>query len=171
MNDKLNRVNPTPAGTDPAKPAVTAEDVVAQLRAIRDQIPEYAPLPRATTRSLIPVASLDREFVMTSIHMTGASDRVEEYVGASSDELLQTTVEHDQWSGVEEELRAMLKGVSAANLSRRYRLGSAALRAYTIGRALAKRPEHANLVPHVEEMKRLIRLARRKAAEPPPNPA
>jgi hypothetical protein len=31
-----------------------------------------------------------------------------------------------------------------------------------------RRPEHADLLPHVQEMKRLKRLGRRKKEEPPP---
>src|SRR5213075_1112742 len=149
-------------GTDPAPSMLTPEEVVAQLRTMRDRIPDFTQLPTSTSRSLVPVGSLTREFTLKSIHITGASQVVQDFVGTAPEAMLQNTSDDDRWSAVEEELRAMLKGVIAANLARRHRLGSAALLAYGISQQLVRKPEHANLIPHVEELKRLKRLGRRK---------
>ncbi|MCU1349949.1 MAG: hypothetical protein JWO56_2979, partial [Acidobacteria bacterium] len=56
------------------------------------------------------------------------------------------------------------------------RLAVIAMQAYTIGSQLAKDPDKAVLVPHVEEVKRLKGVARRKkptqaAPTPPTAPA
>jgi hypothetical protein len=159
--------NGTPV-PDPAPVKLTAEETVAQLRAIRERIPEYTQLTIAAAAPLRPIANLDREFKMMAIGTTSLSPVVQQAVGATHEELLGETDAEDRWAVVEDELRAMLKGVETANLGRRQRVGAAALLAYTVSRALVRKPEHAHLVPHVEELKRLKRLGRRKKAEPPP---
>jgi hypothetical protein len=58
---------------------------------------------------------------------------------------------------VEQELRALRRGVAKANLARRNRVGSALLQAYALARRLVLHSEHADLLPHVEEMARAIR--------------
>jgi hypothetical protein len=50
------------------------------------------------------------------------------------------------------------------------RLALIAGRAYDVGAALAKDPDHAILVPHVEEIKRLKRLARGRKKKPQQDP-
>ncbi|HEX7191370.1 MAG TPA: hypothetical protein VF381_07340, partial [Thermoanaerobaculia bacterium] len=63
---------------------------------------------------------------------------------------------------VEDELRSLLNGISSANLVRRTQLAAVADTAFTVGQQLSRYPEHAALVPHVAEIKRLKKLGRRK---------
>ncbi|HEX7192361.1 MAG TPA: hypothetical protein VF381_12410 [Thermoanaerobaculia bacterium] len=62
---------------------------------------------------------------------------------------------------------------NGANAIRRLKLAQLGSKAYIIGTQLAREPENEVLVPHVEEIKRLKRLARRKksAAETPGQPS
>jgi hypothetical protein len=60
----------------------------------------------------------------------------------------------------------MLNGITGANLIRRQRLAFIIERAYGVGSQLALDPEHAGLVPHVQEIKRLRKLQRRKKPSP-----
>jgi hypothetical protein len=60
----------------------------------------------------------------------------------------------------------MLSGVAGANLRRRRRLALLAAQAYNIGTQLARDPDNAVLVPHVQEIKRLRSFQRRKKAAP-----
>jgi hypothetical protein len=63
------------------------------------------------------------------------------------------------WTVVEDEARALLNGIVAGNLVRHYRIGKTALAVYSIATRLAQQqPEHANLLPHVDTMKRLNRF-------------
>ena len=72
---------------------------------------------------------------------------------------------------MEDELRAMLNGVSGANLIRRQRIVLISAKAFTIGSQLARDPDNAVLVPHVLEIKRLKSFSRRKkAAQAPGSP-
>jgi hypothetical protein len=146
----------------PVKP----ESVVEQLRALRQQIPSYSQLTTAETQSLRAVAGADPAFVHASINAIGASPGVEAAIGITSDALRLETDEAVRWSAVEDELRAMLKGVIAANLTRRHRIGTFALQAYGISRMLVRRAENADLLPHLAEMKRLNRFGRGKVKVP-----
>jgi hypothetical protein len=69
---------------------------------------------------------------------------------------------------VEDELRAMLKGVAAANVSRRNRIGKTALLTYAVSQKLVRSEEHADLLPHVEVMNRMNRFGKRKAKKAVP---
>ncbi len=63
----------------------------------------------------------------------------------------------------EQEALAFLNGIAAANLVRRYRIGKTALAAYSIAtRLVQQQPQHADLVPHVETMKRLNRFGKKR---------
>lgn len=157
-----------PAGNDPAKPALTAEEMISMLRDMRERIPNFTQLTVATVKSMVPAASLHPDFVLGSIHVTGASPIVQQVVGVPQDSLLQDASDDDSWSLAEEEMRGLLKGLAAANLVRRHRLGKAALLAYNVSRQLIQKPENVNLIPHVEELQRLRRLGRRKKTDQQP---
>jgi hypothetical protein len=145
---------------------ISPEAMVEQLRLLRQQIPEYSQLTNASASALRRAASLDPHFVQASINTIGASSVMAGSVGRAPEALRQDADEASRWTAVEDELKAMLKGVAAANLTRRHRIGLIALQTYSISRQLVRQPEHADLLPHVEEMKRLNRLGKRKPAPP-----
>jgi hypothetical protein len=100
--------------------------------------------------------------LQASISVIGAENLVSQAVGHQSNDVQELCDDSVRWARVEDELRAMLNGVTGANLVRRQRLSAVANRAYGIGSQLSKDPEYAALVPHVEEVKRLRKLQRRK---------
>lgn len=144
--------------------SITPEEVVADLRALRQRIPEYTQLPLAGSRSMRRAASVDVEFARAAINTIGASETMKTAVGRTPEELRRDEDEVTRWTAVEDELRAMLKGVSAANLVRRHRLGLAVLQSYNISRQLVRHQDHANLLPHVNGMKRMTKFSRRRKA-------
>jgi hypothetical protein len=152
--------------TDPISAPITPEDLVAGLRAYRERIPDYGQLTVQAALQRRRVAFLKTGFVVASINAVGASDTVQTAVGQTPAELQGQQADIVRWSAVEDELRAMLKGVVAANLVRRHRLGTAALQSYSISRNLVRQPEHADLLPHVQEMTRLAK--HRKPADKKP---
>ena len=87
---------PTAAGADPATPMLTPEEVVAQLRSIRERIPEYKQLTSSGALALRSAAGVNRDFVMTSIHATGISQVVQDFIGLSCDEVLPARAEFDR---------------------------------------------------------------------------
>ena len=163
-----NKPNVAPAGAEaPAK--LEPETIVEQLRALRSQIPEYGQLTVERSRILRVVARADAGFVQAAINSVGASSAMQEAVGMSADDLQREVDLAGRWSAVEDEVRALLNGVAAANLNRRHRIGLVGLQAYHIGRQLVRREENSDLLPHVAEMRRLNRFGRRrKVAAPVP---
>ena len=147
---------------------LTPEALVEQLRTMRRHIPEYVQLTAEERETLRRLAKYDPEFVQASINSAGASARVPAALGRTSAEMRQMTEEAARWTAYEDELRAHLKGVAATNLVRRYRIGLVAEQAYNICRQLVRdKGQEADLMPHVEGMKR-IRTRRRTKANPSP---
>ena len=171
VSQTLNDQTPsqTPAGTDPSIVPIAPEDLVAQLRGFRQRIPDYGQITTIAAGQLRRAAAVKPALVYASVNAIGASNVVQDAVGKTPAEVLQVQGDAARWSAVEDELRAMLKGVSAANLARRHFVGFTALQAYGVARRLVRQKEHADLLPHVDEMKRLSR--RRKKADTPANPA
>lgn len=170
----MSETNEIKAAAPSAAPNADPATLVAQIRAIRSVIPDYTQLATPAKRSLLPIASgTDPEFVQAAINSVGASDNVQQCLGRTPDDLRQETVDAQSWTAVEDEARALFKGIAAANLVRRHRIGTTALAVYAIARRLAKQPEHADLLPHVKTMKRLNRFGvrKRKPAEQAPTSA
>jgi hypothetical protein len=163
---------PNKAAAVEAPPVLAPEDVVAQLRNIRQQIADVSPLTRQQRRTLRNDVVFSNGVVQASINAIGASDLVQQALGQPADEVRQLAEEANRWTAVEDELRAILQGITGANLIRRQRVGFLAARAYGISQQLARDPRNAALLPHVQEIKRLRKLARRKkpASQAPQTP-
>jgi hypothetical protein len=125
-------------------------------------IPDYVQMPAASLATIRCVAHVNPDFTMAAINSVGASPAVESVVGQTPEFLRQEADQSNRWTVVEDELRAMLKGVTTANLVRKHRLGLAALQAYAVSRQLVRKEEHADLLPHVAEMKRLNTFGKRR---------
>src|SRR5258708_15714616 len=151
--------------------SVRPETVVETLRALREQIPEYVQLAPADAKSVRTVASVHPDFAQAGINAIGASPLVQAVVGQTPEALQQDAESAARWSKVEDELLAMLKGVSYANLMRRNRVGEAALTAYAVSKKLVRSPEHAGLLPHLALMRKANRLGRKPQPTVPPPPA
>lgn len=157
---------------------VSPEELVEALRVLRQRIPEYVQLPLPDAKSVRSTASINASFRQAAINAVGASELVKRAVGLTAEELRQTVDDAERWSAVADELRAMLQGVAAAILKRKYRVGLATLQTYSITRQLVRHEDHADLLPHLNEMKRLNRFGRRRrntpeqpAPAPPSEPA
>ena len=169
---KSSAVTAAGAMSENGTPMLTPEEVIEQVRVMRDRIPEFNPLPKEQkTGRMMRLARIDPAVLHASIGAVGTSPVIQSVIGNTPEELVQAHAEMTRWSVAENELRALLEGVAAANLVRRHELGQAAQKTYHVGRQLAELREHANLVPHVEEIRRLRKLGRRRsraAAEPEP---
>jgi len=163
---------PTPAPvTLDGTVAFTPEQIVEQLRILRQHIPDSAPLAIPESKVLRPAAAVHDELVQNAADTIGASPHVASAVGLSADGLRNERAEVSRWRAVESELEAMHKGVASANLGRRYRIGLKTLQTYSIARQLVREAEHAHLRPHVDAMRRTILRKRRQPAEPATAPS
>jgi len=159
------------AGIQQPAPTLDPETVVGQLRAMREQIGEVTPLSIGERRVLRRRAKTTNTILQASINVIGAFDKVSQAVAQPADAVRRLYDEANRWTAVEDELRTMLSGIAGANLVRRDRLALIAVQAYKVGTELARDPANALLLPHVQEIKRLRRIARRKkTADAPPSP-
>jgi hypothetical protein len=159
----------TPVSTNPNAVSLTPEAVIEQLRTISSQIDEVAPLSKEQ-RTLVKqrLRLHTKTVVEASINVMGVLDNVSQAIGQPLDEVRQLQDDAIRWEATAEEARAFLKGIEGANLNRRQRLALIATQAYAIGSQLAKDPGKAVLLPHVEEVKRLKGVSRRKKATQAP---
>jgi hypothetical protein len=168
-------ISPKPAAAA-EKPMLTPEQFIEQLHALRDQVPDFVQLPdNREIRKLRQAArAVNAELAREALSAVGATDLVQNAIGSTPEELRQAEAESSRWLSAESELRAVLRGLSAANAVRRYRIAYAVLQAYRISRTLAGDEKFSDLVPHVETMARIKNRRRSKTPEtskpaPPPD--
>jgi hypothetical protein len=162
------------SNTVPESTKLTPEAVIAQLRTMRSQIEEVTPLTQEQRKQVKDrLRQHKKPVVDASINVIGVLDNVSQAIGQPLDEVRQLQDDSLRWEAVADEARAFLKGIEGANLVRSQRLTLIATQAYSIGTQLAKDPAKAVLVPHVEEVKRLKGVSRRKkkAQTPQTTPA
>ena len=170
MSVKVNAPQPAAISADGTVP-FTPEQVVEQLRILKQHIPDFGPLPVPEAMSLRRVAHVNDDLVQAATNTVGASPYLSAAVGREAPAMRDERVDIGRWRAVEDELRTMYKGVASANLSRRHRLGLTTLQAYSIARQLVRQREHAHLLPHIEEMRRVSRFGRKRRPQPEDEPA
>lgn len=149
----------------PGMPAVAQiESLIAGLRTLQTLIPGFTQLSIDEQRSMARAAYLDPEFVTTGIQAAEVWPQTRTMTGRSGEELREEQEEIRRWEEVERELQALTRGVAAANLKRKHRLGKAILRIYSILGAFDRRPgeSDAYLRPYYENMKRAYRRSQGK---------
>ena len=144
---------------------IGAKELVEALRQFVPLIPDYTHLSNDQIYALRRAATLDPEWVQEAVNAIGASPTVERAVGDTYEDLREEIADISRWTDVEQQLYAMLKGVRAANLVRRHRIGLKALQAYGIIRQLIRQPEHRDLLTHFEKLKQMNKLGKRKKKE------
>jgi hypothetical protein len=159
------------SNTVPSPAKLTPEAVIEQLRALKSQIGEVTPISKAQRATLKQRTRKQPPHVVeASINVIGNSDMVAQAVGQPLDEVRQLQADAVAWDAVRDELRNFTKAVDSANVVRRERLAFIGSQAYAFGSQLAKDPANADLLPQVEEVKRLKGIARRKKTQPAPAP-
>lgn len=172
MTIKTNTPRPAAITATGAEP-FTPEQIVENLRLLREHIPDFGPLAVPDAAALHKTARVHDDLVQAATNTAGASPHVTSAIGMDADALRKERLAVGRWSAVEEELRTMLKGVASANLVRRHRLGMAVLQTYFIARQLVRVREHADLLPHVAAMRKANKFGRKRRVPPaaPPAPA
>jgi hypothetical protein len=167
-----NTVDTTPVASNPDPARMTPEEVIAKLRTIRSQIDEVPPLSKEQSKLVKQRLRIQPKTVVdASINVIGVLSNVSQALGQPLDEVRQLQDDSIRWDAVADEARAFLRVIDGANLVRHQRLALIGMQAYAIGTQLAKDPDKAVLVPHVEEVKRLKGISRRKKTQAPQTPA
>lgn len=148
----------------------TPEQIVEQLRILRQHIPNFGPLTVTDAVLLRRAAHVHDDMLRAATNTVGASPFVSAAIGKDAEMLRNERMEVSRWSAVEDELKALYKGVAAANLARRHQLGLNALQTYFITRQLVRQREHADLLPHVAEMRRVNKFGAKRRPQPVETP-
>ncbi|HUP62500.1 MAG TPA: hypothetical protein VNA69_19000 [Thermoanaerobaculia bacterium] len=165
----INTNVPKPAAvTADGQEPLTPEQIVEQLRMLREHVPDFGPLSVPDAASLRRTAHVDADFTQEAINTLGASPSVAGALRVKAEAVAAERDAVSRWSAVEAELRAMLQGVAAANLSRRHRVGLTTLQTYSIARQLMRSRDNADLMPHVAAMRRVNKFGRRRRNAPQP---
>jgi hypothetical protein len=115
-----NTVNNTPGTSNPDPVSLNADAVIAQLRTMRSQIEDVAPLSREQRKLIQQRLRLQPKTVVdASINVIGVLDNVSQAIGQPLDEVRQLQDDSLRWDAAADEARAFLKGIEGANLNRR----------------------------------------------------
>ena len=155
---------PTETGGVPA--VMQPESLVEALRVLQEHIPGFTQLTISEERSMTRAAHLDPAFIEAALHAAAAWHRTKAMTGMTAEELRQEEADVRRWDEVERALRALTRGVAAANLKRKHRLGTAVLTLYsTLGIMLRRSPAESDLPlrPYYDDLKRAFLATRKKA--------
>ena len=169
---KTPTTSPAVETPQPATPFAAAT-VIEQARALRSQLPAVTAMTSKQRRAFRTDRAYAEPITQASLNVIGVSENVSAALGQPIDTVRELQQDAIIWKAAEEEVRNLLAGIAGANAIRRQKLAQLGAKAYAIGSQLATDPENEVLVPHVEEIKRLKRQARRKksAAMPPDQPS
>ena len=146
--------------------AEAAQERVSELRKWREQIPRFAiPETVDATKRLSAAASISSEFIeLTNVAVAnhGALVRAE---AATPPEVRDLVAYADAYDPLADELEALAAFVRYSTIAARNAAGNEALTTYSLAQRLARLPQHAQLKPHVADMRRALGRFRRSTPE------
>jgi hypothetical protein len=165
--------NEVPVTTPQQSHAESALARVEELRAFREKIPNLViPETKDARQRLSVAASVPPEFVeLTSMAVKSHAPLVR---GGGQDLAQNSDLKSfaEAYGPVADELEALTSFVRHSVTKALNTVGSEALTTYALAKRLAKRPESADLIPHVDAMgKALGKRVRKSKSKPAPTPA
>src|SRR5213082_2513124 len=174
--DIMSKQNETAAITAaPTNHTDGAQALIERVRAMREEVPNFVfPTSKAEHQRLSRAASVPPDFVeLTAVAVTNSKALVR---GGGAD----PAATRDQMSmgdaflPVADEAEALAFFIRHSATAAKNKAGSDALTTFELARRLAKRPETADLAPHVADMHRALNKGRKqrskKAAPTTPSP-
>jgi hypothetical protein len=165
-----NEVPVTPVETSYT---ASAQVRVGEIRAMRELIPKFViPASNAASRRLNSAASVPQQFVeLAAVAVTNSKVLVRPggVEPAESRDLMSYA---EAYAPVADELEALAHFIRHSVRAARNRAGSDALTTYALAQLLSKRPETADLAPHVADMRTALKkrfgVGGKARQEPPP---
>jgi hypothetical protein len=176
MSNVQQNVDP-PITPSPAPHNDAAQLLIDQLRAMREQIPNFSfPASPKVGPALIRAASVPQPFVELTAVAVKNSPALVRGGGADPVRLRDLMTFAVAYAPFADELEALASFVRHSVTAAKNEAGSTALTTYALAQRLAKRPETADLAPHVHDMKRALTAGgtfggRKGKGKPSPNPA
>jgi hypothetical protein len=148
-----------------------AQTLIGQIRAFRQQIPKFQiPEPGRTRRSLISAATVPPDFIeLASVTVRNSAALAR--AGADPEQSRDLMSYAEAYGPVAEELESLAHFIRHSVVAAKNTAGSNALITYSLAQRLARRPETADLAPHVADMRRLLKRGRKAKAQPPATPS
>jgi len=153
--------------------ADSAQARIEEIRALRQKIPNLViPTSKSAVRRLVVTASVPKQFVELTAVAVRNNAMLVRTAGQDLAEDRDLTSYAEAYAPVVYELEALAHFVRHSVFAAKSKVGSSALTTYAVARVLAKRPETADLLPHVDDMgKALGRRGRKSRSQPAPKPA
>jgi len=153
--------------------ADSALALVEELRAMRERIPHLViPETRDARRRLANAASIPAQFVeLVSMAVKSHAPLVR---GGGQDLARNADLKSfaEAYGPVGDELEALTSFVKHSVTKAMNTVGSEALTTYALALRLSKRPESADLIPHVDAMRKALgKRIRKSKSKPAPKPA
>jgi hypothetical protein len=144
-----------------------AQTLVEQLRAMRQAIPNLViPTTRKDGQRLSRAASVPAPFVELTAVAVKNSQALVRGGGADPAQIRDLMSYAEAYGPCADELEAFAHFLRHSVNAAKNKAGSDALTTYALAQRLAKRPENAELAPHVDDMRRALGVTR-KSAKPP----
>src|SRR3954462_2126710 len=153
----MSTTNEVPVTTTPASHADIAQARVEEVRSMRERIPDLViPDSKGASRKLVSAATVPPQFIELTAVAVKNSDALVRKGGADPAQLRDLMSYAEAYEPLADELEALAHFVRHSVITARHKAGSDALTTYAIAQVLAKRPETADLAPHVADMKRAL---------------
>ena len=168
----MSTQNDIPATPSPVSYTDAAQVLVEQTRAMRQQIPNFVvPTSPKGTQRLVSSASVPPEFVELSA--VAVKNNLPLVRGGDADPAQTRDLMSfaEAYGPLADELEALAQLIRHSIIAAKSRAGGQALTTYALAKALAKRPETADLAPHVADMRRALGRTRKAKSQPAPTPA
>jgi hypothetical protein len=151
-----------------------AQACVEDIRAMRQRIPNFViPESKNAGRRLASVASLPQQFIELAAVAVKNSPTLVRGSGADPVQLRELMSFAEAYAPVADELEALAHFIRHSVALARNKAGNDALTTYALAQRLAKRPETADLAPHVDDMRNALgaRIRKAKSRKAPSAPA
>jgi hypothetical protein len=151
----------------PSAHAVESKAFVGQIRTVREGIPRLTPEGPRDAKALATRAGVDQEFIEAAGAAMQASDLLDGSSPTTADALRDAVAFVLAYQGALTEAKAFVRALTHTLRVAKATAGGHALDIYALAQRLAKGPNGAELVPHVENMRRKLKNGRRKATSQP----
>ena len=154
----------------PSPHATEAKAFVEQIRTLRAAIPRLKPEGPRDAKAMATLAAINQEFIEAAGTAMQASDLLDGSSPTTADALRDATAFALAYQAALTEGKAFVRALTHTLRAAKATAGGHALDIYALAQRLVKKEDGAELVPHVENMRRKLRNGRRKAiSEPAPD--